>query len=204
MRDLGKALIDIAAMRSQMARSIEFRGYGPTTLAATALLGAAAAVAQSRYIPRPSADIFDYLGLWIGTAALSVTLIGFEVVTRSRRLHSGLADEMIRLAVEQFLPAAASGILLTWVLVRYEPQILWILPGLWQIFLSLGMFACSRSVPRPMMAVGVWYMGSGLICVALANGAAAFSPWAMGVPFGLGQLFAAALVQYLGTRYEEE
>ena len=35
MRDLDKALADITAIRSQMARGAEFRGYGPATVAAT-------------------------------------------------------------------------------------------------------------------------------------------------------------------------
>ena len=38
MRDLDKALADITAIRSQMARGAEFRGYGPATVAATAAL----------------------------------------------------------------------------------------------------------------------------------------------------------------------
>ena len=35
MRDLDRALADITAIRSQMARGTEFRGYGPVTMAAT-------------------------------------------------------------------------------------------------------------------------------------------------------------------------
>lgn len=198
MRDLSKALVDIAAMRTQMARSSVFRGFGPTTLAATAGLAVIAAVVQARYVPEPAADVIGYLAVWVSTATLSVILIGIEVVTRSRRVHSGLADEMIRLAVEQLLPAMAAGVLLTCVLVRFAPQVLWMLPGLWQIVLSLGMFACSRSVPRPMIAAGSWYLGSGLACLAFANGDSAFSPLAMGIPFGCGQLLAAAVLQFMG------
>ena len=198
MRDLSKALLDIAAMRKQMARSSQFHGYGPTTLAITGLLAVIAAVAQSWYVPDPAGDITAYLALWIATAALSMLLIGIEVVARSRRIHSGLADEMIWLAVEQHLPAIVAGALLTCVVMRYAPDSLWLLPGLWQILLSLGAFAASRSVPRLMIAVGVWYMLTGLACIALAGGVNSFSPLAMGVPFGLGQLLAAALLQCAG------
>ncbi len=198
MRDLSKALVDIAAMRTQLARSSEFRGFGPTTLAATAALAVIAAAVQAHYVPEPAADVGGYLAVWVATAALSVVLIGIEVVTRSRRVHSGLADEMLRLAVEQLLPSLAAGTLLTCVLVRYAPQSLWMLPGLWQILLSLGMFACSRSVPRPMIAAGFWYMASGLACIAFADGDYALSPLAMGIPFGVGQLLAAAVLRHHG------
>lgn len=198
MRDLSHALADIATMRSLMAQSSQFRGYGPTTLAATGVLAIGAAVVQARYLPRPADDVLAYLALWIATAAISLVLIGFEVLTRSRRIHSGLADEMIRLAAEQHLPAISAGTLLTCVMVHYAPQSLWLLPGLWQILLSLGMFAAGRSVPWPMTTIAVWYLGTGLACIALANGDAAFSPLAMGIPFGVGQILAAGLLQFTG------
>lgn len=203
MRDLSRALVDIAAMRRQMARSSQFRGYGPTTLAATGGLALVGAFVQARYVPAPTVDISAYLTLWIVVAAISVVLIGIEVNTRSRRIHSGLADEMIRQAVEQHLPAMVAGVLLTFVLAYCAPHSLWLLPGLWQVLVSLGMFAASRSVPRPMVAVAVWYLATGLACIALAQGAAALSPLAMGLPFCLGQLFAAAVLQFAGGADEE-
>ncbi|MDR3516758.1 MAG: hypothetical protein P4M00_13150 [Azospirillaceae bacterium] len=203
MNDLGKALSDIAVLRAQMAQNCEFRGYGPTTLAATGVLATIAAVAQQHYLPDPGVDIRGYLMLWVSTAALSIILIGIEVVTRSRRVHCGLADEMIYLAVEQMLPAIGAAILVTAVLVHSAPTALWLLPGLWQILLSLGMFASSRSVPRLMRAGGLWYLSTGLACIAFAHGANAFSPLAMGLPFGLGQGLAAAALRFPGEVDEE-
>jgi hypothetical protein len=44
----------------------------------------------------------------------------------------------------------------------------------------------------------VWYLVTGLSCLAFASGAAALSPLAMGIPFGFGQLFAAALIYRVG------
>jgi hypothetical protein len=194
MQDLDKALADITAIRSQMARGAEFRGYGPITVAATGLLAMLAAWAQARWLPDPAAHVFDYMALWVATAAVSVVLIGIEMVARSRRIHSGLADEMIRAATEQFIPAGVAGALLTFVLFRFAPETLWMLPGLWQIVFSLGFIASCRSLPRPMLAVGVWYLGAGLASLAFANGERAFTPLAMAVPFGAGQLLMAAIL----------
>jgi hypothetical protein len=204
MRDLERALNDIQAMRSQIALGTEFRGYGPAAFAATGVLGALAALLQSLWIENPAAEILSYLGLWIATALLSAVIIGIDVVTRSRRVHSGLADEMVQSAAEQLLPAAVAGGLLTIVLVRYAPQSLWMLPGLWQIVLSLGVFAACRMLPAPLLAVGVWYLGTGLACLAFASEAHALSPWAMGLPFGIGQLLTAALIYLVGLRDAEK
>src|SRR5262245_45206014 len=98
MRDLDKALADITAIRSQMARGTEFQGYGPVTVAATGVLAVLAGGAQALWVPQPAADVSGYLVLWVATAVVSTVLIGVEMVARSRRIHSGLADEMIHTA----------------------------------------------------------------------------------------------------------
>jgi hypothetical protein len=198
MQDLDKALADITAIRSQMARGAEFRGYGPATVAVTGALAIVAAVLQAVWLPTPVADPFPYAMLWGATAVVCFTLIGIEMVARTRRIHSGLADEMIQVATEQFIPAGVAGLLLTVVLFEYAPQSLWMLPGLWQIVFSLGLFASCRLLPRGMFAAAVWYLAAGLACLAFANGAHALSPYAMAIPYGLGQLLIA-LVLYRGN-----
>lgn len=194
MKDLDRALAEIAAIRSQMARGTEFRGYGPVTVAATGCLAIVAAVIQALWLPDPASDVFSYVSLWVITAASSAVLIGMEMVARSRRIHSGMADAMILAATEQFVPAGVAGALLTFVLLRFAPASLWMLPGLWQIIFSLGFLASCRSLPRPMYAVGVWYLVAGLTGLVLASDGHGFSLWAMAIPFGIGQFLMAAIL----------
>jgi hypothetical protein len=103
---------------------------------------------------------------------------------------------MVQSAVEQFLPALMVGSLLTVVLLRVAPQECWMLPGLWQLIFSLGVFASCRFLPRQMFAVGVWYLAAGLFCLAAGGATRALSPWLMGIPFGAGQLMIAAVLQF--------
>jgi hypothetical protein len=195
MMDLDRALADITAIRSQIARGAVFRGYGPVTVAATGFLAMAAAALQALWLPEPASDVFTYLILWLATAVASIVLIGIEMVARTRRIHSGLADEMIHAATEQFIPAGVAGVLLTVVLFRFAPEdSLWMLPGLWQIVFSLGLFASCRLLPRPMLAAAAWYLAAGLANLAAADAAHAFSPYAMAVPFGIGQLLIAGVL----------
>ena len=90
----------------------------------------------------------------------------------------------------------AVGSLLTVVLLRVAPRDCWMLPGLWQLIFSLGVFASCRFLPRHMFAVGVWYLATGLFCLAAAGAARTLSPWLMGIPFGVGQLMVAAVLQF--------
>ena len=194
MNDLNRALGDISNIRQQLASTTEFRGYGPATLAATGAIAVLAAAIQSKWLPDPAPHIATYLVIWVAAAILSAALIALEMFQRTQRIHSGMADQMIRMAATQFLPSAAAGALLTLVLLRAAPTEIWMLPGLAQIVFSLGVFASCRSLPRHMAIAGVWYLLTGLACIAVGD-IRALSPWAMGIPFGAGQILVAAILQ---------
>jgi hypothetical protein len=193
MNEIGRALSEIQSIRRQVAQSTEFRGYGPATLAMTACFALFAALAQKLWLQDPAQHIPAYIAIWTATAALSSLVIAIETTLRSGREHSGMADEMIRMAVEQFLPCVGTGALVTIVLARSVPSVLWMLPGLWQIIFSLGVFSSCRFLPRPVVASGAWYLLTSLLCISLGDGRA-LSPWTMGVSFGVGQLWVAAVL----------
>jgi len=193
MDDLSKALGDISNIRRQVANSTVFRGYGPATLACTAGLAAAASTFQARLIPTPAQHVVAYLTLWIITATLACIIAGWQMYTRSRRMHSGLSDEMIAMAVQQFLPALGTGFLLSLALTQSAPASAWLLPGLWQMVFALGIFSSCRFMPRAMFAAGAWYLITGLVCIVLGQ-REPLSPLLMGIPFGIGQLLIAAIL----------
>ena len=204
MTELRQALAEIRAIRTQVARGTQFRGYGPRSIAASGVLAFAVAAVQARWFSGSQRDISEFLEIWVATAAVSVFLSAWETVTRARRLHDGFAKEMTHAAVEQFLPAVVAGILLTVVLVKATPQVTWMLPGLWELVFSLGVFASCRFLPRPMFAVGLWYLAAGLACLAVESVRQTLSPWSMGIPFGVGQLLIAFVLQYnYGDSVEE-
>ena len=148
MRDLDKALADIIAIRSQLAAGTAFRGYGPAAIAATGGVALLTALLQYVWLDDPTGHALTFLCGWAAAALISALMIWVEMQARSRRHHSGLADAMIHQAVEQSLPAGVAGILLAVMLGKFAPETLWILPGLWQILVSLGVFASVRSLPR--------------------------------------------------------
>jgi hypothetical protein len=196
MTELRQALDDISAIRSQVARGTQFRGYGPLSVASTGILAMLVAAAQTRWAPASQHDLKFFLAIWMTTAAVAVLLSGLETLFRIRRVHSGLALEMIQAAVEQFLPCVVVGMLLTVVLTRIAPQDAWMLPGLWAVVFSLGIFASCRFLPRQMFAVGAWYLAAGLVFLLVAANGHALLPWAMGISFGVGQLLVAAVLRF--------
>jgi hypothetical protein len=54
-----------------------------------------------------------------------------------------------------------------------------------------------------MLAAGVWYLFSGLICISLRD-SHALSPWAMGIPYGVGQLLVAGILYFTAEEGGDE
>ncbi len=198
MRDLDRALTDISLIREQLAQSSEFHGYAPPTLAATGVFAFLVAAAQGLWVPEAATNMRLFISLWVGTAAVCVIVIAIETIRRSRRAHGGLATAMLQSALEQFVPAIVAGGLLTVALLEVAPQTLWMIPALWHVVFSLGVFGSRRFLPRPVFWVGVWYLACGLACLALAAPTHAVSAWAMGIPYGVGQLLVAGILQFRG------
>jgi hypothetical protein len=192
--DLHEALSQISEIRYQMARTELFRGYRAAPVAMSGVLALLAAVAQQVWIADPSRNLTAYLVLWIGAAVVSAAVSGAAIAARRRMDGSSWSRDLTRLALEQFAPCLITGGLVTIVIARSRPELLGILPGFWQILFSLGVFASCRLLPRATWAVAVFYLGTGLICLSL--GEAALSPWAMGLPFGFGQLLAAVVLYW--------
>ena len=203
MTELNQALVEIRAIRRQVAEATEFRGYGPLTLLSTAVCAMLAGAAQPYWVPEPAKHPGQYVALWLGTGVVSAALIVVQMLTRANRLHSGMADEMIRMAVAQFLPAAFAGLLLPFVLLRAAPGAIWIMPGLWQVIFSLGVFASCRCLLRAMYLAGAWFLCTGLACLALGD-ARALAPAAMSVPYAAGMALVAAIHHFTQTEAQAD
>jgi hypothetical protein len=194
--ELHEALTQISEIRLQMARTEVFRGYHSLPTAFSGLLAIGAALIQPAWVPDPTQQIAGYLTLWTAVAGLSVLAAGLEMWIHCQRSQSALTREVTWLAVEQFLPSAVAGVLLTFVVVSAASESVWLLPGLWQVLFSLGVFASRRLLPRAIFGVAAFYLLAGILTLSLARGTAALAPCAMGVPFGLGQLVAAAVLYW--------
>ncbi len=191
---LDDALVQIAQIRRQLARSEVFRGYRAATTAFSGVVALTASLVQGCWLPD---TLGAYLSLWIGAAALSVAVVGAEMYVSCRRAQSAMRNQMTFSAVEQFVPSLVAGGLLTFALVRFAPDTLWLMPGLWAVLFGLGIFASRRLLPRGAGAVGFWYLLTGLCSVVWASQSRyEFSAWHMAIMFGIGQLIAAGMLYW--------
>lgn len=192
--ELDQALADIAEIRRRMDRCGTFRGYRSVPVAISGCLAMLAAAVQAHLLPQPDANIGAYLGLWIGVAFVSATISGTEVLVRYRRAGSAAQRQLTRHAVGQFLPCLVVGAILTAILVN-DARLTPLLPGLWAMVFSLGIFASTLHLPRLTVVAGVHYLLSGSVALLVFRDDLALSPWAMILTFGVGQ-FVSSFILY--------
>jgi len=192
--DLRDALAQIAEIRAHIAQNETFRGYRSATVAASGLLALLGAAFQAIWIPDPQQHLAGYLRLWIGVATASFLIFATEIVWRSYWNAASQARQLTLLAVQQFAPCLVAGGLMTYAIVVYVPVSVVLLPGLWAIVFSLGIFASCRLLPAATIWIAGYYLAAGTAALILARGESSLSPCAMAGTFGVGQLLAATVL----------
>lgn len=193
--ELREALGQIDEIRQQMARTELFRGYRSLTVAFSGTLALAAAALQP-FVVEPENQLRDFLILWLLVAGINVATAGIQLWRRVRYADSRLARHATLLATEQFAPCLFVGGVVTFCICRFAAEAAWMLPGLWSLIYSLGIFASYRLLPRQVAWVGMYYVAAGAACLIWGQGDEAFSPWQMALAFGGGQLFGAGALYW--------
>ncbi len=188
--NVADALERIGAIHEHLARAEVYRGYHPWTVAMSGGCGLLAAAAQP-WAVSPDVPV-AFLRYWLVVGAVCALLGGSATL-----LRAGSADATTRrrtaTVVGQFLPCLVAGTAVTIALARAEmpPGSIALLPGLWALLFGLGVVASRPYLPRAASWVAGWYLAAGGVVLLGATGPSALSGWAVGVPFGVGQLLIA-------------
>jgi hypothetical protein len=119
MQDLEKALQQIGDIRSQIADSTEFNGFGPTTVGTTGAIALATGILQQL---QPPGTLEQYLFQWMAVAIVCSVIVGTEMYSRTRHEHGQLAAALLVRALEQFIPAFACGLMLATFSLMAAPE----------------------------------------------------------------------------------
>jgi hypothetical protein len=192
--EIDKALSQISEIHEHLTRGEICRDYRSGPMASTGVLALLAAAFQTRAIGE--APAYAFIAYWAAVATLGATLAGAGVLRGYLVQAQPLARRRTRTVVGQLLPPVAAGMLATAGLAIFDANLIALLPGLWAIFFSLGIFAARPYLPRMIGWVALYYLVAGGILLALARTGASLSPWGMGLAFGPGQLFAGFVLYW--------
>ncbi|MCR9246233.1 MAG: hypothetical protein NXI31_14475 [bacterium] len=198
--ELRDALEHITTIRTQLAATERLRSLRAVPVALSGAMAIVAATVQFFVLEKPTVQPYVYLALWVGTAILCGSAAAV-VVARRAHLSASMHDVAnLRAAAMQLLPSLVAGAVFTTWVATEAPELLWLLPGVWQLLFALGNLAAQMVLPRAAMWVGMLYLCSGAWCLWL--GERALDPWAMGLPFAAGQLALASILWWHHERGE--
>jgi hypothetical protein len=190
------ALSKIAEIHRLVGRSRTFGGFRSSVTLFSAAVAVATAVVQSVWIPDPSVHVGRYLILWFSAGFVCLTAVAAGAWWRCRETDSAVQQDLAVQVFRQLAPGLVMGGLVTYVLSDVAWHSIWIAPGLWAIFAGMGLLACRPLLPRGTSIVGAFYLLAGVISIGISPRIGYFSPWLMGVPFGVGQTAAAGLLYW--------
>ena len=194
--EVREALDHLAEIRARMAHSTTFREFRARPVVFSASLALLSPFLQPLVVSTPLADLASYVAYWVAIAMISASAATIEMVLRARSKRSALTRQMFWFMVEQFTPAVLAGGLVTVAIVSAAPSFAWSLPALWSIFYSLGIFSCSRWLPRYCSIAAIYFLAIGTAYLLLGPDPHALGPWRMAIAFGIGQLLVAAALGY--------
>jgi hypothetical protein len=186
-----EAIACVERVREQIARIEMFRAFRAHSTAATAVLAIAGGVVQERW--ELSGDL-PFVILWTTIALIGVLIVAIEMALRYRAADSTLARDATIAAVRQFQPCLIAGGLVTFGILLAAPQAIHLLPALWAVCFSLGIFGVRPGLPEAAKFIAAWYLLAGVVLIALGGRSSTFCWWWMPLTFGIGQTLSAIVL----------
>jgi hypothetical protein len=190
--DVSRALDQIAEIHQQIAKGEMYRGYRSLPLAASGLMGLAAAWLQPAALG--TADPIGFAMYWIAIAA-GAGFVGSSEIIYNYVVHESAAGRRkTREVVGQFLPSVLAGAAITVCFTHLSASLVPLLPGLWAICFGIGTFASRPYLPKASGWIALFYYAAGFTLLWIARGPELPTGWWVGGVFGVGQLLAALVL----------
>jgi hypothetical protein len=192
--DLSRALGQLADIHQQIAKGEIYRGYRSVPVAASGIIGLAAAWAQPPALG--AGDPVGFVLYWTGVAVCA-GLVGASEIIYNYAVHDDrAARRQTTRVVGQFLPSVLAGAIITASFVHLSAALVPLLPGLWAICFGVGIFASRPYLPRASGWVALLYYAAGVALLWIARGPEPLRGWWVGGTFGAGQLMAAVVLYW--------
>lgn len=191
--ELDRALAQVAAIQDQIARSEVYRGYRSVPVAASGVIGLAAAWLQPRGL---AADPLAFVAYWI-VIAMCAGFVGASEIVYNYVVHdNALARRRTRRVIGRLLPSLLAGAIVTFCFAHLSAALVPLLPGLWAICFGIGIFASRPYIVRASGWVALYFYVMGVALLWTARAPGTLTAWAVGGTFGVGQLLTAAVLYW--------
>jgi hypothetical protein len=190
---INQALEQISSIHEHLNRTELYRGFRAIHVAFAGLIGCLAAFLQPVFL-RSEFPPIHFVYYWLLVALGNLLIVVLFALYRYLFLESERERRKTRYVWAQFSPCLVIGLLLTLSLAPMDHKTVSLLPGLWAFVLSLGVFSTGPFLPRMSRWIALYYLLCGFTLLGFARKGLAFSPWGMGITFGIGQILGAVVL----------
>ena len=200
---LRDALSDIADMKAVLDRNQPLRGFRSIAIgisAAFVLLGSFIQL-HVNLTDRPS----YYLDIWLCVAIASLFMTAVEMIVRGRRSNEFAVWKMHGRVIGSLMPSFVAGAIITAALIidfdaktkfSFCLRNMWLLPGVWSVIYSLGLFSCCKLFHRSTQVAAIYYLVAGCFYLWANWSTRIVDAWHMVAIFGVGQCLLAAILYW--------
>ncbi len=198
---LQDALSDIAEIRASLDRNQTYRGFRSMAIGVSAIFVLIGGLVQmhSDLHRFPS----RYLDIWLCVAVGSLVVTAIEMIVRGRVSNDLAVWKMHGKVASALLPSFLVGALVTAALVIETKQVvvleqnnLWLLPGLWAMVYSLGLFSVCNLLHRATRFAALYFLIAGCTYLLINWTVRNVEAWHMIAIFGVGQLMLAFILYW--------
>lgn len=193
MRDLERALADIAEVRERLGHVQRFKGYSGIAAITSGAFALAAGLVQALLVPvvHTAHQGHLYFALWFVCCAASI-LVNYGAIahwyvndaTARDRWHTATVGLSI-------LPALILGAMLSVAFLR--ANLFAYMPAVWYGCYGVGLFASRTMVPRGVAPIAAAFLIVGVALLFMPP-SIALSWWVLGLGFGLGQMLIGTII----------
>lgn len=189
-----RALDQIAEIHEHLAKGEVYRDYRAVPVGLSGLGAVVAAALQRPLLGEPPGTAF--LAYWLAVALICGAVAASGVLRGYLQARSPAERRHTRTVVGQLAPALVAGVAVSVPLGLAGPELRDLLPGLWSVLFSLGVFASRPYLPKNIGWVALYYLVAGLGALVLGATEAEITPWSMGFTFGVGQVLASLVLYW--------
>ena len=204
---LRDALSDIADMRAALDRNHSIRGFRSIAIGISAAFVLLGSFIQLHFDINSSPARYMDIWLCVAIASLAITLV--EMIVRGRKSNEFAVWKMHGRVIGSLMPAFVAGAIVTAALIvnlddhsqiDFARPNFWMLPGVWALIYSLGLFSCSNVLHRATQAAAWYFLTAGCVYLWANWSHRTVEAWHMVAIFGVGQCLLAAILYWTVER----
>lgn len=158
------------------------------------LAGALQPYAADRSVSEP----WSFFFYWVSIASFVLLLVGIQIGWRYWFRAGDRERWQAKQSLLDFAPCVMVGGIFSVAFMLTAAERASLLPAFWSACFALGIFSLRHRLPEAMLLVAGFYVLASIVCLQVSTSDTPFTPWTMGLTFGIGHLLTAGILY----RYE--